>query len=225
MNIPRLEMDAAADENVSLQYELIRKGIHLLSLSIPVGYYFMPKDLTLLLIGIVMVVFLTGDLLRAFHQPTYRMYRKVFGPMLRNHEKTKKFKALNGASWVLLSAFLCVLIFPKLIAITAFSILIISDTMAALIGKKYGTIRFNGKTLEGSTAFVVSAAAVIMFTPKVSHLPGEYFIALAAAVIGALAEIFSFKIIDDNFSIPVSIGFTLWLLYTLFFPQLNIYIL
>jgi len=64
-----------------------------------------------------------------------------------------------------------------------------------------------------------------MFTPKVAHIPGEYFIALAAAVVGALAEIFSFKIIDDNFSIPVSIGFTLWLLYTLFFPQLNIYIL
>jgi dolichol kinase len=225
MIFPRLEMDAVADENVSLKYEFLRKGIHMMSLSIPILYYFISKTLALQLVGAVAAIFLILDLLRTFHKPTHRLYQKVFGKMLRNHEKTKEFKALNGATWVLFSAFLCILVFPKIIAITAFAVLIISDSTAAIIGKKFGTIRFNGKTLEGSSAFVVSAAIVVMFTPKVGYLPGEYFIGIAASIVGAIAEIFSFKIVDDNFSIPISIGIVLWILYAVFFPQLNLYIL
>jgi dolichol kinase len=148
----------------------------------------------------------------------------LFGPLLRQHELGKK-KTLNGASWVLISATFCVIVFPKLIAITAFAILIISDTTAALVGRRFGTKHFRGKTLEGSTAFVLSAFIVILFTPKVQHLPLEYFVAMVSAIIGAAAEVFSFDIIDDNFAIPVSIGFSLWVLYALFLPALNVYLL
>ena len=53
----------------------------------------------------------------------------------------------------------------------------------------------------------------------------EYVIAVVSGVIGALAEVFSFDIIDDNFAIPVAIGAALWLMYFLFLPELNIYLL
>jgi dolichol kinase len=216
---------ATAEQHVSFQYELIRKGIHMMSLSIPVVYYFIPKSTALAIIIPMAAAFLIGDLLRSFHKPSFDLYNRIFGRMLRPHEKTLKKKTLNGATWVLLSAIFCVLVFPKLITITAFAILIISDTTAALVGRRFGTRKFNDKSLEGSSAFVVSAAIVILFTPKVQHLVSEYLIAVVSGIIGALAEVFSFDIIDDNFAIPVAIGAALWLMYFLFLPELNIYLL
>ncbi|MCB2206034.1 SEC59/DGK1/VTE5 family protein [bacterium] len=221
MNVPAADTPA----HVSFEFELMRKGIHMMSLSIPIAYYFMSRELALSLLIPLTVLFLLGDVMRTYHEGTYRLYRKVFGRMLRAHEITREKKTLNGASWVLISATLCVLVFPKLIAITAFAVLIVSDTVAALVGRRFGTKKFNDKTLEGSSAFVVSAAVVILFTPKVAHAPMEYVIAIVAAVFGALAEVFSFDIIDDNFAIPVAIGATLWLMYALFLPELNVYFL
>ncbi|MDT8324573.1 MAG: SEC59/DGK1/VTE5 family protein [Bacteroidota bacterium] len=217
----------AADSpaHVSFEFELMRKGIHMLSLSIPIGYYFMSRELALTILVPLTLLFVFGDVLRTYHEGSYRLYHRIFGRMLRAHEKTREKKTLNGASWVLISATLCVLVFPKLIAITAFAILIVSDTVAALVGRRFGTRKFNDKTLEGSTAFVVSAAIVILLTPKIAHAPVEYLIAFVAAVFGALAEVFSFDIIDDNFAIPLAIGSTLWLMYVLFLPEMNVYLL
>lgn len=215
----------SAGQHVSFQYELVRKGIHMMSLSIPVVYYFVSQSTMLFLLLPVTAAFVIGDLLRSFHQPSFALYQRVFGPMLRAHEKTPHKKTLNGASWVLLSAIFCVLVFPKLITITAFTILIISDTTAALIGRRFGTKKFNDKSLEGSTAFVVSAAIVILLTPKVQHGIAEYVIGMVSGVFGALAEVFSFDIIDDNFAIPVAIGVSLWVMYVLFLPELNVYLL
>jgi len=212
-------------EHVSFEFELMRKGIHMMSLSIPVVYYFIPKDVALMILIPLTLLFVVGDALRSFHEPSFRLYHGIFGRMLRPHEKTLQKKTLNGASWVLISATLCVLVFPKLITITAFAILIISDTVAALVGRRYGTRRFNDKSLEGSSAFVLSAIVVIFFTPKVQYAPVEYVIAAVAAVFGAIAEVLSYDIIDDNIAIPVAIGSALWLLYVLFLPEMNVYVL
>ncbi len=219
--------DVATSPHNTVDYrnELLRKAIHMCSLSIPVGYYFMSKPMILTLLLPMTAAFLIGDVLRLFHEPTFRLYKKIFGSMLRTHEKTPGKKTLNGASWVLISATFCVLVFPKLIVVTAFAILIISDTMAALIGRRYGTRRYRDKSIEGSTAFILSAWVVILLSPKVAYLPGEYIIAGVAAVVGAVSEVFSFGIIDDNFAIPVSISIVLWLLYIVFLPQLNVFIL
>ncbi len=67
-----------------------------------------------------------------------KIFYKVFGFLLRKHEIDKEKKNLTGATYVLISALICALIFPKVIFVTAFTILIISDTMAALIGRKFG---------------------------------------------------------------------------------------
>jgi dolichol kinase len=213
------------DENVSFQWELMRKGIHLCSLSIPILYYYVSRSLALTVLIPGAAVFLGGDLLRLFHKPSFELYKRIFGRMLRTHEQLENKRTFNGATWVLFSALFCVLVFPKLIAITASSILIISDTTAALVGRRFGTRSYRGKTLEGSTAFVASATIVLLFTPKVAYLPVEFMIGIVAAVFGAIAEIFSFNIIDDNFAIPVTIGFTLWGMYLLFLPHLDVTIL
>jgi len=220
-----MEMNESTEEHVSFGYELVRKGIHICSLSIPIVYYLLDKVTMLWLLIPVTILFVTGDVLRLYSKRFFNLYKKIFGRLLRTHEKTHGKKTFNGASWVLLAATLCILVFPKLIAITAIAILIISDTTAALVGRRCGGKKFRDKTLAGSTAFVVSAAIVILFTPKITYQTGEYLIAIASSIVGAVSEVLSFDIIDDNFAIPVSIGISLWILYAIFYPQLDISII
>jgi len=108
------------------------------------------------------------------------------------------------------------------IFVTAFTILIISDTTAALIGRKFGKTRFLRKSFVGTLSFFISASIVILITPKVGNFPLEYLIGFIAAFIGAIVENVSYGIADDNLTIPLSIGLTMWGLYLIFFPGLEL---
>lgn len=198
--------------------ELIRKAIHLCSLSIPVIYYFISKQLALEILAPLTLVFIIVDLLRYYHEPTAQIFYKMFGWMLRSHEQDHAVKRLNGATYVLISATICVLIFPKLITVTSFAILIIGDSTAALIGRRYGKRKFFRKSVEGSTAFFVSALIVSFLTPKIFYAPIEYGIAACGAAVGTIIEALSIHI-DDNLSIPISISIVMWVLYTAFYPS------
>jgi dolichol kinase len=202
--------------------ELLRKGIHLCSLSIPVIYYFIPKSAALAILIPLFLVFAVSDLARLFHPPTGRMYERYFGFLLRSHERLDRGRKLTGATYVLLSAILCILIFPKVIVITAFAILIISDTSAALVGRKFGRRPFLSKSLEGTTAFFVSALLVVALAPKITYIPTEYAIGAVAALLGALVEATNIGV-DDNLTIPMSIGVVMWALYALLLPSVNIF--
>jgi len=211
-------------DNATIQYrdELVRKLIHLCSLSMPVIYYFITRDLAIIILGSLSIFALTLDLGRHFSKDLGKQFYRFFGFMLRKHEMDSKKKNLNGATYVLISALLTVIIFPKVIFINAFAILIISDTMAALIGRKYGKHKFLFKSLEGTLAFFVSAVIVCLLTPKIEGSFMEYAIAIIAAGVGAIVENISFGWADDNLSIPMSIGFTMWALYALLMPWLNL---
>ncbi len=209
--------------DIDFRAEVLRKGIHLCSLSIPVLYCYLSKQMALQLLVPVTLAFLTVDVLRYLHPSIGRLFYTVFGRMLRRHEVNGRTRTLNGASYVLLSATLCVIFFPKIIVVTSFAILIISDTAAALIGRRFGKHRFYHKSLEGSSAFVVSAVLVVLFTPKVAYLPMEYVIGILAGIVGAIAEILSYNILDDNVAIPLSIGGVMWLLYAWLLPAVTLY--
>jgi len=211
-------------DNGTIQYkdELFRKLIHLFSLSIPIVYYFIPTETAAIILGILAAVALIIDLGRYIHPETGKIFYKMFGFLLREHELDHKKKNLNGATYVLISALISVLIFPKVIFISAFSILIISDSAAALVGRKFGKRKFLSKSLEGTLTFFVSACIVILFTPKVNGFFEEYLIGFIAAFVGAIVENVSFKLVDDNLSIPLSVGFTMWGLYLALLPNLDL---
>jgi dolichol kinase len=218
------ETDPVLHEAATIDYkfEIIRKLIHLNSLSIPVIYYHIDKQLALIILIPLTFAFLVVDIIRYYNPQIADWFYKLFGFLLRDKEKDEKKKRLNGATNVLLSALFCVILFPKLIFVTAFSILIISDISSALIGRKFGRRKFFAKSLEGATAFFISATIVVFFTPKVEHHFLEYVIGIIAAFFGTLAESMSFEI-DDNLSIPITIGTVMWILYTLLLPQINVY--
>lgn len=210
--------------NVEQSYavEIARKAIHLCSLSIPIVYYFVSKSTALTILIPIAVLFGVSDVIRLLHPPTGRLYEKYFGFLLRSHERNDRGRRLNGATYVLLSAAVCIWLFPKVIVITAFTILIVSDSFAALIGRKFGRHRFMGKSFEGSSAFLLSALVVVAVAPKISYLPTEYLIGIAAAVLGAVVEALP-PIIDDNLSIPISISLAMWLLYDALLPAVNVF--
>lgn len=213
-------MNPIDNGNINYKHEVIRKLIHFNSLSIPIVYYYISQRDAIIILSVMTFLALVLDIGRYYSSTIANAMNGIFGVLFRKHELDSKKKNLNGATYVLLSALVCVIIFPKVLFITAFSILIISDSMAALIGRKFGRNKFLAKSFEGSLAFFLSAAIVVFFTPKVLYSHTEYVIAIAAALVGTIIENISFGFADDNFAIPVSIGFTMWLLYYFIYPDL-----
>jgi dolichol kinase len=215
-------MDQTNQGAINYRDELVRKLIHLCSLSIPLVYYFVPQKTAIIILAILTVIAFIIDMARHYIHPAGKIFYSIFGFLLREHEVDKKKKNLNGATYVLLSALICVIIFPKVIFITAFSVLIIADSVAALVGRKFGKHKFFSKSLEGTLGFFISGTIVVFFTPKVENLILEYVIGIIAVAIGALAENISFGFADDNLAIPIAIGLAMWLLYIFLLPNLQL---
>jgi dolichol kinase len=220
------------DKNYKIEF--VRKAIHFCSLSIPVFYFFLPKIAALSILIPVTALFVVFDVARYYSKTGAKLFYKYFGWLLRNYEIDNKRMRLTGASNILISAIICIIIFPKLIVVTAFAILIISDSSAALIGRRFGKHKFFKKSLEGSVAFFVSAIlmAVIATKTQYAYMQNsnmeysslEFLIAIIASGIGAVMEASS-VVVDDNYTIPLSIGFVMWILYALLMPTFNIYVL
>lgn len=214
----------SAAHQTSYGAEVVRKGIHLFSLSIPVIYYFLSKETALAILLPVTAFFVANDLARLYVKPVGRIYERIFGSIMRSHERNNRGRRLTGASYVLISAALCVWLFPKVIFLTAFAILIVSDSAAALVGRRLGRRPFLAKSLEGTTAFFVTALIVVGLAPKVLYSPAEYLIGALAALLGAVVEAAP-QAVDDNLAIPLATGSFLWLLYAVFLPGVNVYAL
>jgi dolichol kinase len=207
---------------IDFKFEIVRKAIHLLSLSIPGIYYFITKQLALTILIPIALAFLLVDLGRYYHPMTKSWFYQRFGWLLRKHESDQATKRLTGATNILISGVLCMLIFPKIIFVNAFAILILSDITSALVGRRFGRRRFFYKSLEGAFGFFIAAIVVVFLAPKVESLPLEYAIGIAGSAVGAVAESLSVKI-DDNITVPLSIGFVMWGLYALLLPGINLF--
>ncbi len=208
------------NSTINFKSELLRKSIHFCSLSIPIIYNFISKETALSVLIPITIISVIIDFGRYFIPPLNDAIQKVFGFLLRKHEVDSKKKNLNGASYVFIAATITLWIFPKIIFITAFIMLIICDIAAALIGRKFGKHKFLSKSLEGTLAFFVFGIIVVLFSPKVDGILTEYLIGIFAGAVGAIVENISYGWADDNLTIPLSIGFTMWGLYSLFLPQI-----
>ncbi len=205
-------------ERLKLRYEMVRKTIHLTSLLIPLIYSFISRELALLILVPLFAAFFLVDVLKNFIAPVGRWYHRTFDAMLRSHELKGESIHLNGASYMVMSALLLVLFFPKLIAITAFTIVAVSDTIAAVIGKNFGKHRFGEKSIEGSVAFFISAVLLVALFPRLN-----IYVGIIMAVAATLTEAFTDHIgkfkIDDNLSIPLVSATAGLLCYMLFMPE------
>ncbi len=176
------------------KYELIRKSIHFSSLIIPVSLFYFDKYYILILLTPLSIAFIAMDYLRINSPQISFFYNKYLGTITRDFESN----SLTGASYVFISSCLIIFLFPNNIAISSLLIMSISDSMASIIGKKYGKVYFFNKSLEGSIAFFLSSILIIIF------LDIKLFPAIASILVCTLVEAYQFFNIDDNFSVPLS---------------------
>jgi dolichol kinase len=209
------------NDAINYKYEVIRKFIHLCSLSIPVVYYFITTELALIILIPLLIISLLIDLGRYHFTGMGKIFYKFFGFLLRKHEMDSRKKNLNGATYVFISAVIAIIILPKNFFILSFAVLILSDSAAALIGRRFGKHKFISKSLEGTIAFFIVGCLIVFFTPKLGYLPLEYLIAFLAVGVGAIMENVSYGWADDNLVIPLSIGLSMWILYYIFLPEFN----
>ena len=109
---------------------------------------------------------------------------------------------------ILPRSLLCLCLFEKEVATIALTVMLISDSAAALVGRSIGKVKiYKNKTLEGTLAFFISAVVInLLFWPLYSFGIKSIF----ACVVATLAEVYEDKIkIDDNLSIPLSFAVVL----------------
>lgn len=181
--------------------ELKRKLIHMGSLVIPIGYVFVSREDAIIPLLAVTAFFLFFDVVRHHNQTIRLIYEKhLIGSVIRQRERNR----LVGATYLMIGACLCVWLLDKPVAIVSLLVLMISDTVAALVGNTLGrTPLFGTKTLEGSMAFFFSALLIVFLYPGVPCLVG-----VAGACVATLVELLPLGV-DDNLLIPLGMGFTI----------------
>lgn len=204
--------------DLNLKKEILRKAIHLSSLWMPLIVWYVDKNLVILIFSVCFLLLGIIEILRAKSQYARNLFHKLFYKILRSHEKTKKSKhiKLSGSFYVTLSTLIAVILFTKIIATTAITIMLISDTFAALAGKMYGRTKLNGnKTLEGSIAFFLSGILTIFAIGLLTAQDANYLMfSSICLIIATIIELFSKSLkIDDNLSIVLAFGLPMSLLY------------
>jgi dolichol kinase len=192
------------------EVEFYRKLLHLSSLAAPLGVIWWGRLPVLFILGLGSFLALAGQLLQVRSRWANERIERVFGSMMRPHEKRSVGDPirLNGATWLTVSAFLIFLCFPASTGVAAFSLAVIGDTAAAFVGIRWGHHSIYGtqKTVEGSLAFFVTGLLTVTL---LLDLP--VWKAAIAALGGTAAEACTVSI-NDNLLVPFVCGTILILL-------------
>ena len=162
-------------------------------------YALYPKVPTLMLIGIVALVFIGVDIARIFHRHTDEMLTQKIKFIFRKGE-SKRFSSMT---LFLIAAFITILLFEKYIAITALTFLIFGDLFSKIFGLAFGKRKLFKKSLEGTLAYMGSVLifGFILYTIfDISPL-----LLLIGGAAAAFAEVAPLKL-NDNFTVPLISG-------------------
>ena len=178
-------------------YEYYRKATHIFSLVIPGLYWYaVPSQSTAgLIISLFTFLFIFFEYLRFKSKFIKNIFSLLFDKMLKDHELKGK---LTGATWVMISSTIVILLFPKEIAVISLVFLSIGDTMAGLFGRSYGRVRIGNKTLEGFLAGFFSCLMISFL-----YNPLQFSITATGAFFGMLFEVLPLPF-DDNLKIPIA---------------------
>jgi dolichol kinase len=199
---------------ISLYNEFKRKAIHLVALSVPIGYFLLPKLPSLLILTPCALGAVAIDVIRLKKLPLHGWLNQLIGPILREHESAD----FAGASYILSASVFTILLFEKSVAVAAISFIILGDIAAALIGRRFGRTKIlwnvgnsqvnwnKRKSLEGSLSCFLFCILVAMLVP---HLP--LWIGATGALVATLVEAAPLPI-NDNFSVPLISGLIMHIL-------------
>jgi dolichol kinase len=198
---------------MTIQREIRRKSFHVLAgLSIPAIYYFFMLFNQVLLAKWIFtaaaISILAIDIVRLRHLFVRIIFLDIFGPLLRKHE----ISALTGATYLMISSLACFMIFRDSVAILSISYLVVGDSLAALVGRSMGKIKFFTKSLEGAGAGLIGCLIIgsaIMYLPKTNL---SLLQMIAGAVTASIIELLPIPL-DDNIRIPLAAGAVMHFLF------------
>jgi dolichol kinase len=130
----------------------------------------------------------------------------AFRPFAHPHEAWR----INSATWFTTALFVLALTGRPMVVAVALVVLALGDPAAALIGRRFGTVKLvNGRSLQGTLTFVVvgalaSLALLAWRHPEVGPGPAVAM-SLVGATAGAVAELFARRV-DDNLAIPTAVA-------------------
>ena len=198
--------------------EIFRKLIHYSSASISISYLFVEKSTVLLALAVLLIFMFIIEFVKYRSKFIYTFYVRYFKDMLREHEYDKAKLRINGATWVILSAIFCIIVFPKNIAITGMLMLSFADSTSALLGRLFGKKQYApNRSYVGTVSFFVTGTIVMLLTPKYFGSLKEYLIFLTALVATTTVDSLS-PPVDDNLTIPVTCCVVLYIMYIILYP-------
>jgi len=196
----------------------LRKLVHIGSSAIPIGYYFLDKQILLDVLFPLLFLILLVEIMKYRIEFVYNLYVSIFGPMLKRHEADRNLFRFTGATWVLIADVFCILFFPKVIAITGMLVLSLADSLSAVFGTMVKGKHFApDRTVLGTTVFFLVCLAISFLGPKYFYTLKEYSIYVAMSVITTISDIVPLPV-DDNFAIPIISCSSLYVFYWFFFP-------
>ncbi|HJK86797.1 MAG TPA: hypothetical protein QKA08_03395 [Candidatus Megaira endosymbiont of Nemacystus decipiens] len=162
-----------------------------------------------IILAICTALVLYADTYRHKNNKIQQLIDILFEFLLRADEKGAG-SSKTGASYMFMGLLLTAILFPKGLAINAWLILIVSDSLAAIVGMRFAGYKiYNNKTLEGSIVFFISSVLISVFSYFwVAHYTA-FAVIIVSCFITTMVELFSgskYLKINDNFTIPLSYG-------------------
>lgn len=183
-----------AVERLENQRELRRKIFHLSGLFYILGYRFLPRNTTLWIMGVLLIIVCLMDFSRLYYPYLNRFLFKLFGGLYRPEEE----KLPSGLPFTFLGAFFTMLLFPQeKIVLTALGYQVFGDGLAALVGLEFGRRKIGKKSLEGSIACFLACFIIgLIFW--------DLRITLFGALIATIIEILPIPLpFNDNLAMPL----------------------
>lgn len=181
-----------------------RKIGHIIaSLMIVTIYLFFrgPLSSKLIIFGCFTAYLTLGDISRLIWPKINAQVLRDMGRYMRKEEATK----LNGMTFYAISTFLVCLLFPKGIAMLSVLFLGLGDSLASVVGTRWGRHKFGRFSVEGSLTFFATCFLISLLYPVLTPtFSGSIWLfALVGGLIGMISEWCSYRL-DDNFVIPLA---------------------
>ncbi|MCC8416565.1 MAG: SEC59/DGK1/VTE5 family protein [Rickettsia endosymbiont of Gnoriste bilineata] len=190
------------------KFEIQRKTFHVYSLTIPLFYLFSSKLVVTTILFLLTACVLYIDTARHYNLYVKKFTDRFLRKFMRPEERSGLFR-LSGGSFMAIGFFLTALLFSKGLAISSWLILIIADCLAALVGTKIGKPLENGKSLEGSIAFLTSAIFISMLVYFFIGYHTSFIVIIISSVITTIGEFYAKDLlINDNLLVPLTYCFS-----------------
>ena len=165
---------------------------------------YVPEWLVLVILGVVLALMLGLDLIRLRHPDANRLFFLVF----RRLASPREARGLASSTWYVTGMLLTLALIPLEIAVAAILVLAVADPLASYLGRRFGKRALGSGTVEGTLVFLAVAFLILALFEE---LP----VAAGVALLASVVESIPWRL-DDNLTVPITVGVGLLIAGVLF---------